>query len=54
MAREFIAANYGEEYLAEGMTAKKDAKKIQDAHLENDRNKIPMLFMNCCLLAADQ
>ena len=32
MAREFIAANYGEEYLAEGMAAKKDTKKIQDAH----------------------
>ena len=31
-AREFIAENYGEKYLAEGSTAKKDSKKIQDAH----------------------
>ena len=31
-AREFIAANYGEEYLADENTAKKDKKKIQDAH----------------------
>ena len=44
MAREFIAANYGEEYLAEGMTAKKDAKKIQDAHeaiRPTDLNRMP-------------
>ena len=32
MAREFIAANYGEEYLADENTVKKDKKKIQDAH----------------------
>ena len=33
MAKEFIEANYGEQYLAEGnASAKKDAKKIQDAH----------------------
>ena len=32
MAREFIAANYGKEYLADENTAKKDKKKIQDAH----------------------
>ena len=31
-AREFIAENYGEKYLAEGSTSKKDGKKIQDAH----------------------
>lgn len=33
MAKEFIEANYGEQYLAEGnASAKKDVKKIQDAH----------------------
>ena len=32
MAREFIEANYGEAYLAEGNGTKKDSKKIQDAH----------------------
>ncbi len=31
-AREFIAANYGEEYLADENGVKKDKKKIQDAH----------------------
>ena len=32
LAKEFIAENYGEAYLAEGSSAKKDTKKIQDAH----------------------
>lgn len=32
MARDFIAANYGEQYLAEGISTKKETKKIQDAH----------------------
>ena len=32
MAREFIAENYGEQYLAENNHTKKDTKKIQDAH----------------------
>ena len=32
LARDFIAENYGEAYLAEGSSAKKDTKKIQDAH----------------------
>ncbi len=32
MAREFIAANYGEQYLADENGGKKDKKKIQDAH----------------------
>ena len=31
-AREFILENYGEAYLTEQHTAKKDSKKIQDAH----------------------
>ena len=44
MAREFIAANYGEEYLTEAAVAKKDAKKIQDAHeaiRPTDLNRMP-------------
>ena len=32
MARDFIVANYGEQYLAEGISTKKETKKIQDAH----------------------
>ncbi len=32
MAKDFIAANYGEQYLAEGISTKKETKKIQDAH----------------------
>ncbi len=43
-AREFIAANYGEEYLAEGSSSKKDTKKIQDAHeaiRPTDLNRMP-------------
>ncbi|MFW5674949.1 MAG: DNA topoisomerase, partial [Acetivibrio ethanolgignens] len=31
-AREFISANYGEQYNGEEETAKKSSKKIQDAH----------------------
>ncbi|MCH5268009.1 MAG: type I DNA topoisomerase [Lachnospiraceae bacterium] len=31
-AKEYIAENYGEEYLAEGVKSRKDNKKIQDAH----------------------
>ena len=44
MAREFIAANYGEEYLTETAAAKKDTKKIQDAHeaiRPTDLNRMP-------------
>ena len=43
-AREFIAENYGEKYLAEGSTSKKDGKKIQDAHeaiRPTDLNRMP-------------
>ena len=43
-AREFIAANYGEAYLAEGSSAKKEGKKIQDAHeaiRPTDLNRMP-------------
>ena len=46
-AREFIAANYGEEYLAEGTSAKKDTKKIQDAHeaiRPTDLNRMPAVI----------
>ncbi len=32
MATEYIGSAFGAEYLAEGTTAKKDDKKIQDAH----------------------
>lgn len=45
MAREFILANYGEEYLSNGVTAKKDDKKIQDAHeaiRPTDLNRTPV------------
>lgn len=31
-SKEYISGNYGEKYLLEGRTAKKDDKKIQDAH----------------------
>ncbi len=31
-AREYISQSYGKEYVAAGETAKKDGKKIQDAH----------------------
>ncbi len=32
MAADFIGKQYGEEYLAEGLSAKKNGQKIQDAH----------------------
>ncbi len=32
MARDYIASQYGEKYLAEAQTEKKNEKKIQDAH----------------------
>ncbi len=31
-SKEYISGNYGEKYLLEGKSAKKDDKKIQDAH----------------------
>ena len=45
MAKEFIGANYGAEYEAEGNEEKKNSKKIQDAHeaiRPTDLNRIPV------------
>lgn len=45
MAKDYILANYGEEYLSEGVTVKKDDKKIQDAHeaiRPTDLNRTPV------------
>lgn len=45
MAAEFIGSHYGEKYLAETTTEKKNAQKIQDAHeaiRPTDLNRIPL------------
>jgi DNA topoisomerase-1 len=43
-AKAYIASNFGAEYVASGQTAKKDDKKIQDAHeaiRPTDINRLP-------------